>query len=155
MFSQYHNSHRIFKWWAKALISLRICAGWSEPLLVTHTTLLETSCHDSLYIGFVAKNPWLCYMWYNKDAYQPAHMCSLVSTFFFINYLESIMQSFKILASLCSWADWIASYWVAYYKDRFSCVQANILWLIFLFSLMVWGIIKEICSRSLLQSPKF
>ena len=26
---------------AKALIRLRVCAGWSETLLVAHTTLLE------------------------------------------------------------------------------------------------------------------
>ena len=32
---------------AKALIRLRVYAGWSEPLLVTHTTLLEISCHSS------------------------------------------------------------------------------------------------------------
>ena len=32
---------------AKALIWLRVCAGWSEPLLVAHTTLCETSCRDS------------------------------------------------------------------------------------------------------------
>ena len=31
----------------KALISLQVCAGWSEPLLVAHTTLLEISCHSS------------------------------------------------------------------------------------------------------------
>ena len=30
-----------------ALIRLRLCAGWSEPLLVTHTTLLEISCRSS------------------------------------------------------------------------------------------------------------
>ena len=36
---------------AKALISLRVCAGWSEPLLVAHTTLLELSCHDSFYLS--------------------------------------------------------------------------------------------------------
>ena len=40
-------SHRIFKRQAKALIRLRICAGWSEPLLVAHTTLLEISCQGS------------------------------------------------------------------------------------------------------------
>ena len=27
---------------------MRVCAGWSEPLLVAHTTLLEISCHGSL-----------------------------------------------------------------------------------------------------------
>ena len=45
--SQKLNSHRIFKQLAKALISLRVCAGWSEPLLVAHTTLLEISCLGS------------------------------------------------------------------------------------------------------------
>ena len=29
---------------AKALIRQRVCAGWSEALLVAHTTLLEISC---------------------------------------------------------------------------------------------------------------
>ena len=39
--------HIIFKRLAKALISLCVCAGWSEPLLVARTTLLEISCHGS------------------------------------------------------------------------------------------------------------
>ena len=39
------NSHRIFQRPAKALISLRVYAGWSELLLVAHTALLEISCH--------------------------------------------------------------------------------------------------------------
>ena len=30
-------------------MSLRVCAGWSEPLLVAHTILLEISCHG-LYV---------------------------------------------------------------------------------------------------------
>ena len=38
---------RIFKQLAKAMISLCVCAGWSEPLLVAHTTLLEISYYDS------------------------------------------------------------------------------------------------------------
>ena len=33
---------------AKTLIRLRVCAGWSEPLLVAHTTLLEISCRGSI-----------------------------------------------------------------------------------------------------------
>ena len=41
---QYVNSRRIFKRLAQALIRLRVCAGWSETLLVAHTTLLEISC---------------------------------------------------------------------------------------------------------------
>ena len=47
MFSQQPNSHRIFMRLAKALIRLRVCAGWSEALLVAHTTLLEISCRSS------------------------------------------------------------------------------------------------------------
>ena len=47
LFGQYLNSHRIFKGLAKALIRLCICTGWSEPLLVAHTTLLEISCRCS------------------------------------------------------------------------------------------------------------
>ena len=47
MFSQKLDSHEIFKRQAMALIRLRICAGWSEPLLVAHTILLEISCRGS------------------------------------------------------------------------------------------------------------
>ena len=50
MFSQYHNIHRKvkrFKRLAKALIRLRVCAGWSESSLVAHITLLEISCRGS------------------------------------------------------------------------------------------------------------
>ena len=45
MFSQKPKSHRIFKLLAKALNRLCICPGWSEPLLVAHTTLFEISFH--------------------------------------------------------------------------------------------------------------
>ena len=38
LFGQQFNSHRIFKRPSKALIRLRVCAGWSEALLVAHTT---------------------------------------------------------------------------------------------------------------------
>ena len=34
VFSQNLNTRRTFKWLANALIRLRVCAGWSEPLLV-------------------------------------------------------------------------------------------------------------------------
>ena len=48
--------HRIFKRLANALIRLRLCAGWSEPLHVPYTTLLEISCCGSFIFfrcGFV------------------------------------------------------------------------------------------------------
>ena len=48
--SQKLNNHRILKRLAKALISLRVCAGWSETLLVTYTKLLEISCTGSYLI---------------------------------------------------------------------------------------------------------
>ena len=38
---------------AKALVSLCICAGWSEPLLAAHTTLLQISCHGSYLLALV------------------------------------------------------------------------------------------------------
>ena len=41
------NHHRIFKRLAKVLIRLCAFAGWSEPLLVEHTTLLQISCRGS------------------------------------------------------------------------------------------------------------
>ena len=47
IFGQWLSSHGIFKRLAKTLIRLRVCAGWSGPLLVAHTSLLEISCHGS------------------------------------------------------------------------------------------------------------
>ena len=44
---QWAKGHRIFKKQAKALIILRVFAGWSGPLLVAHTILLEISCCGS------------------------------------------------------------------------------------------------------------
>ena len=34
-----------------SLIRLRVCAGWSETLMVAHTTLLEISCRGSICPG--------------------------------------------------------------------------------------------------------
>ena len=50
-FGQQLNTHKKFKWLAKALIRLRVCAGWSEALLVAYNTLLEISCRGS-YVSF-------------------------------------------------------------------------------------------------------
>ena len=47
MFGQKFKNHGIFKRQVNALIRLRACAGWSEPLLVAHNILLEISCHGS------------------------------------------------------------------------------------------------------------
>ena len=42
------NTHRIFKRLAKALIRLRVYAGWSESLLGAHTILMEITCCGSI-----------------------------------------------------------------------------------------------------------
>ena len=46
-FGRWLGSHGAIKRLAKALIRLRVCAGWSEPLLVAHTWLLEIKCPGS------------------------------------------------------------------------------------------------------------
>ena len=55
------NANRliVFKRLAKALIRLRICAGWSKPLVLAHTTLLEIS-YFGPFIG--AKNALRLYI---------------------------------------------------------------------------------------------
>ena len=56
MSGQELNSQRIFNRLAMALIRLRVCAGWSEPLLFAHTTFLEISCHGSSVLSTSKKN---------------------------------------------------------------------------------------------------
>ena len=68
MFCKWLNSHRIFKRQAKALVRLRICAGWSEAMLVTHTTLLEISCHGP-------HEKWWWYFSYRWLAKSQARLC--------------------------------------------------------------------------------
>ena len=60
MFGQKLNNQRIFKRLAKALIRLRVCAGWSEPLLVAHTKLLEILC-----CGSICLHNWVGIAFYN------------------------------------------------------------------------------------------
>ena len=43
------EAYRMFKRFAKALMRLCVCAGWSEPLLVTHTTYSEIPCRGSFH----------------------------------------------------------------------------------------------------------
>ena len=48
-----------------ALIRLHVCAGWSEPLLVAHTTLLEISCcgsNNEIHIQ-MEKHSFYKYIW--------------------------------------------------------------------------------------------
>ena len=53
----------------------------------------------------------------NKGTDQPAHLCSLISTFVVpcleYNIYTCCIQSFKTLARFCSWASWFESYPVA------------------------------------------
>ena len=48
LFGKKLYSRRIFKRLAKTLTKLRVCTGWSEHLLVAHTTLLKISCRGSI-----------------------------------------------------------------------------------------------------------
>ena len=48
VFNQWLGTREIFKRLAKAVIRLRVCAGWSGALRVAHITLLEISCHGSI-----------------------------------------------------------------------------------------------------------
>ena len=60
--SSFVNNHRILKRLAKALIRLHVCAGWSEALLVAHTTLLEISCTGSIILCFLVNILGKCYI---------------------------------------------------------------------------------------------
>ena len=76
----------MFKLLAKALIRVRECAGWSEPLLVAHTTLLEISCGGSNYVfyGYYLLNVLLNLIFYKiSDIYD------------FIRLLFSALHSMK------------------------------------------------------------
>ena len=55
LLGQWLKSHKIFKRLVKALIRLRVCAGWSEPLLVALTTLLEIPCRGSYVNGILGQ----------------------------------------------------------------------------------------------------
>ena len=63
MLSQLLYNRRILKRLAKALIRLHVCAGWSEAVLVAHTTLLEISCTGSNVILFVCFCCCCCWWW--------------------------------------------------------------------------------------------
>ena len=68
MFSQLLKFCRIFERLAKALIRLRVCAGWFEPLLVAHTPLLEMSCRGLNFIG------GFCGYVISRGSYRNAHV---------------------------------------------------------------------------------
>ena len=103
-FSQWLNSHRIFKRLAKALTRPRMCAGWSEPLLVAYTSLLEISCHGSIIISSSTdthgprREKTCLRVFANKGADQPAHPRSLTSAFVFrlLEIILSILATSKI-----------------------------------------------------------
>ena len=61
MFCQQLNTHRICQRLAKALIRLRVCAGWSEPLLVAHTTLFDSSRRGSNGVIYICPIRWIEY----------------------------------------------------------------------------------------------
>ena len=60
VFSKLLNNHRPLKRLAKTLIRLRVCTGWSEALLVAHTTctLLEILCTGSKFWSSQGIREW-------------------------------------------------------------------------------------------------
>ena len=87
-FSQLFNNHRILKRLAKALIRLRICAGWSEALLVAHTTLLEISCTGSI---FIRKWPINCDM----QTPEPCNFCHVV--YFYLTHHCTLKPCYALM----------------------------------------------------------
>ena len=83
---------------SKALIRLCVSAGWSGPLLVAHTTLLEISCHGS--IIFLS----LKIVFILADCADPNEMMSLVAYYLGLcclpNYLFTSIQNVKVLKIL-------------------------------------------------------
>ena len=115
MFGRKLDTHRIFKWLAKVLIRLPICAGWSEPLLVAHTTFFWKSyvvaqiikpvqfCTDFTFLMY------FCHCKSNIEFYQlPLTLTALLhvdlinvanlTACVFINYVPQVWAS---LAFLC------------------------------------------------------
>ena len=99
LFGQLLNIHRIFKWLAKALIRLCVCAGWSEHLLVAHTTLLEISCRGSImcFLGWIVLNTLITWV----SLYVPVHEISYcISEQPWLGQVSTAMLSCQILHSL-------------------------------------------------------
>ena len=71
------------------MISLRVYAGWSEPLLVEHTTLLEISCTGSYVFGI--KRYFLFLKQYTGHG---SHMYLRIS-YFYLKLLEQTMRPWK------------------------------------------------------------
>ena len=50
-----------------SMIRLRVCAGWSEALLVAHTTLLEISCRGSFHwVNLFLERTTVCKRWKSR-----------------------------------------------------------------------------------------
>ena len=105
MFSQKLNTHIIFKQQAKALIRLRVCAGWSEALLVPHTWLLEISCTGSFHslLKLIPQKTQaydlfpVCIIWTCAQAYEPLKWCFLRNWFPQISHLNGLAPVWIIL----------------------------------------------------------
>ena len=83
------------------------------------------------YMSLIMRKCVLCHYAINKGADQPAHLCSLISTFVIhclCNTYSYYIPNSKPLASLCISADRFESYLVANPKDRFSHDVALYVW---------------------------
>ena len=119
----------VFKRLAKALISLRVCAGWSESLLVAHTTLLEISCHGSNVDSSLELLFFSCSFFFSEDA--------VLSDIYFV------YRNFWIFTRIHRF-QLILSPYALDMSMHFSCVRSlislSLLWSI-LFQKTIWSLI--------------
>ena len=86
-----------------ALIRLRVCAGWSEPLLVAHTTFVEISCRGSFrntYFRFIDLHATFAALSLNLSLHTVPHI-SMKNTISLPAYGSSPSTNENIAAKKC------------------------------------------------------
>ena len=102
------------------LLSLRslFCLFWVAVLHRFYCNSLHINLQHILYItGPRREKTW--------------HWCmqtTKVQTFWKLYWLHFLYPNFKVLASLCSWADWFEPYMTANPEDRFSRIELDSQW---------------------------
>ena len=93
-------------WLAKALITRRVCAGWSEALLVAQTISLKISCRGSFCVSKTWKNMSHKLGWISaNNSYCQTHcLCVFRQAFVFsIHVIHFILNYYLIINSKLVW----------------------------------------------------
>ena len=80
---------------AMALIRLRVCTGWSEPLLVSHTTLLEIfiwTIHANCFVFDISDE--------GKQLFRACHRLNTISTVAFTTLKD---RTTYLRIEICEW----------------------------------------------------